>query len=324
MGYGDIVPGNSQERVFCIGVMLVGVFFYSYTIGMVSSFFQDTNSNESERQMKDLQVLYQKYKLPRDFYLRVKDTIEYENSHSDARKWKTFTSLPGALLLQLKFVMNEGLVRNNKFFREKSAGFVKSMLAYFIPVLIKSTETVYTKGDDSEEIYLILQGEIGLFETVSSKTANFLILERFDYFGDIEVILNEPRLFTATGLKRTEALLIQKKELVTSVFPKCEQEKHLMTVQVISEKRRLLRISKELMSNYTKSMDRIEPRNSAGRIESPLLAENRTNVQYLASFENIARLQPDVTLVNIETLEDTLAEIKQEIDKLTRKRLKYS
>ena len=37
VGYGDISAYNTEERVFCSIIMIIGVFLYSYTIGSLSS-----------------------------------------------------------------------------------------------------------------------------------------------------------------------------------------------------------------------------------------------------------------------------------------------
>jgi voltage-gated potassium channel Kch len=41
VGYGDITPGTSSERVLTVIWMLVGVAFYSFTIGNLSSILAD-------------------------------------------------------------------------------------------------------------------------------------------------------------------------------------------------------------------------------------------------------------------------------------------
>lgn len=44
VGYGDIRPFNSTEQVFTILWMIIGVAFYSYTVGTLSTIMLDSNS----------------------------------------------------------------------------------------------------------------------------------------------------------------------------------------------------------------------------------------------------------------------------------------
>ena len=37
VGYGDINSGNTSERIFSSFLMFIGVFFYSFTIGNVTT-----------------------------------------------------------------------------------------------------------------------------------------------------------------------------------------------------------------------------------------------------------------------------------------------
>ena len=46
VGFGDIVPVNDTERALCIVIMIVGVFFYSYTIGSITAIMTQSQRNK--------------------------------------------------------------------------------------------------------------------------------------------------------------------------------------------------------------------------------------------------------------------------------------
>ena len=52
VGYGDISASNSMERMMSIIVMLGGVFFYSYTIGTISSLLGDMDRRRANLEGK--------------------------------------------------------------------------------------------------------------------------------------------------------------------------------------------------------------------------------------------------------------------------------
>jgi hypothetical protein len=56
VGYGDIGPHSSIERVYCIMVMMVGVFLYSYTIGALSNLLTNLDRRKAKLNRK-LEIL---------------------------------------------------------------------------------------------------------------------------------------------------------------------------------------------------------------------------------------------------------------------------
>ena len=48
VGYGDISAGNFLERCFSIGWMMIGVAFYTLTIGIITSVLDQIDTRESD------------------------------------------------------------------------------------------------------------------------------------------------------------------------------------------------------------------------------------------------------------------------------------
>jgi hypothetical protein len=59
VGYGDINPTNSKERIFAIVVMLFGVVIFSFISGSLSSVmlnWDEKHSNETEKASRLLKL----------------------------------------------------------------------------------------------------------------------------------------------------------------------------------------------------------------------------------------------------------------------------
>lgn len=58
VGYGDIVPGTNGERGVCIVWMVIGVGFYSFTIGTLTSILSriDTRSSQLKDKVEVIEV----------------------------------------------------------------------------------------------------------------------------------------------------------------------------------------------------------------------------------------------------------------------------
>jgi voltage-gated potassium channel len=67
VGYGDIGPDNAAERIYCILVMMIGVFLYSYTIGALSNLLTNLDRRKAKlnRKLEILMELTHQYKLSR-------------------------------------------------------------------------------------------------------------------------------------------------------------------------------------------------------------------------------------------------------------------
>lgn len=83
MGYGDVTPRSAYEKVTGLIWMIIGVGFYSFTIGNLASIFNSIDIKAAQLQQK-LAVLSEFSKrthLPEELQNRVKRFLE--NNHGD-------------------------------------------------------------------------------------------------------------------------------------------------------------------------------------------------------------------------------------------------
>lgn len=52
VGYGDIVAFNLTEKIFCVFLMLIGVIYFSYSTGTLSSIIANYDSEEAKAKEK--------------------------------------------------------------------------------------------------------------------------------------------------------------------------------------------------------------------------------------------------------------------------------
>lgn len=82
VGYGDISGTNTFERIICIIIMIVGVFFFSYTSGTLTNMIsnQEAHNKNLNDKIIVLNKIYEQYKLPADLYYQTKGTIEHTSN----------------------------------------------------------------------------------------------------------------------------------------------------------------------------------------------------------------------------------------------------
>lgn len=168
IGYGDITPASDIERAVVVFVELAGVFFYSYTIGTITSLMADMDKRKAKLDAKliILQDIAKKYNIGRMFYEKIKSALEYNQSTLSKERNDIISNLPKKLAMQLNIVINKGLIDKNKFFVDKHIKFITTVLDFLKPLRVKAKEIIYRKGEFTEEIFFIKTGEVVLYETV--------------------------------------------------------------------------------------------------------------------------------------------------------------
>jgi len=83
VGYGDISGVNSTERVICIFLMILGVLFFSFSSGTLTSII--TNYEEVNHKLQNKKLLlnriYKEYNLSSDLYFEVLTSIKYDTNN---------------------------------------------------------------------------------------------------------------------------------------------------------------------------------------------------------------------------------------------------
>ena len=72
-------------------------------------------------------------------------------------------------------------------------------------------EVIYKAGDESNFAYLLTKGEV---EIISEKGTRVGFINEDEVFGELSILLKTKRTVTAIALKKSNALLIPKKNLL--------------------------------------------------------------------------------------------------------------
>lgn len=82
MGYGDITVVTPVEQIFCIMLLLIGVIFFSFIIGSLSSVLSslDSKAAKLKEKLEILNDIYVEYKIPYDLLRRLRLALKYGHS----------------------------------------------------------------------------------------------------------------------------------------------------------------------------------------------------------------------------------------------------
>lgn len=257
VGYGDISANTSIERCIAILWMVVGVYFFSFTIGSLASILSNIDTKDSLLMTKlaiiDEFVL--DAHLSRSMRNRLRTCVKYSSEkkgYSLADKQDIFYELPRNLRYEVALAMHQGAVKELPYFLEKEHAFIAMIVPFLLHLFMKGMSMVYSKDDYADEIYFISKGWCGLVYG----REHYLVkkLQRGSYFGDIEVIQGIPRKYSIMAAIDTDMLVMNKKLLATvqQEFPTIYEEmvdvatmRDKLNEKTITEHKELLRMKKD-------------------------------------------------------------------------------
>ena len=84
VGYGDISGKTSLERVVSILWMLIGIAFYAFTIGLITSVLDriDTRESHLNSKLETVDLFCTEAKINLDLKKKVREALEYQTNNN--------------------------------------------------------------------------------------------------------------------------------------------------------------------------------------------------------------------------------------------------
>ncbi len=194
VGYGDETISTDAERLYAMGVMIVGVGVYGYVIGNVASILTKIDPAKAEyRSMMDRLTAFMKYrKIPPDLQRRVRGYISYIWDKRLGYDESTMISgLPSNLQTDVSLFLKREVIEKVPLFKGASDEFIREIASQMRPVVYTPGDFVVRAGDPGREMYFISRGTL---EAIAKDgTTVYTTLRDGDFFGEIALILNQPR-----------------------------------------------------------------------------------------------------------------------------------
>jgi len=234
VGYGDIVPVTKYERVFCLVIMLFGVFIYSYTIGSLINIMATSNQrrNKLQKRMKTLEDLNKEIKIDKVLLVRLKRALRYDFTQSTHHKQKLFSLLPANLCAELLVLLNQHLVRGVAFFHNRSPAFIARIIQSLRPLYAPKNDRIYQVGDLNDNskhysVFFLVTGRVALQHCMAN--GQFVTLVRVNegnYFGELDLLFEVKRTELARGEVDSELLSLGRAEFfdVCIDFPEAKDQ----------------------------------------------------------------------------------------------------
>lgn len=133
VGYGDIHAETNSERLISVAWMMIGVIFYSFTIGLLTAILGKIDSRSSQLKSK-LEVIdefcaeaYISLELKR----KIREALEYNsnrNAFSYIENYSILRELPPNLKCEIAMQTHDGKIGKLPFFQNKDQSFIGNIV----------------------------------------------------------------------------------------------------------------------------------------------------------------------------------------------------
>ena len=213
VGYGDIHAFNSIERIYCIIWMSIGIFFISFSIGGLASILNTTESKDNLliHKLAAIDEFCSEANIDKHLQTRLRRALRF-STEKQGSSWNQreiiLSELPKALKYELALNMFQGAAKKIFFFKSHDQALVAAVVPLLQPIFINVSEYVYKAKEIADEIYFMTKGKISYCYLENEDSLGFI--NNGNYFGDIEVVLNVPRLFHAIGIQPSELYIMNR------------------------------------------------------------------------------------------------------------------
>lgn len=201
VGYGDITATNDAQTLYALVVMLIGVGVYGYLIGNVASLIANIDPAKVHH-LQNLEKLtaFMNYRsIPPEIQKRIREYYDYLwEKRLSFDESMVIAELPPSLKTEVSLFLKRDIIAKVPLFQGASEEFIKEIALEMKPLVFMPGDYVYHAGEPGRDMYFISKGTI---EVVSKDgTQVYATLTEGDFFGEIALVLNEPRTASIRAL----------------------------------------------------------------------------------------------------------------------------
>lgn len=192
--------------------IIVGGSFFTFTIGKLSSVLSNLNTRES--QIKEKRDVIQQFTNQTNIDNRLRDKLinaviwQTKRNFMWTDKKELFDELPVKLRSDIAKSMYNGIVNKIRFFEDKDSNFIGNIVPLLTPLKVQKYDIIFRKGNFPNAIFFITSGRVSFY--LEKKNITFKDMIEGGYFGDIDIIVRRPRLYTVIATEDTDFLTLSK------------------------------------------------------------------------------------------------------------------
>jgi len=197
IGFGDIVPVSTSERLVALVCMLLGAAIFAYGITQMCALVANLNASDAQfqRTMDDLNEYFDYRHLPKELRAQLREFFHYKRNSSGMffQEDQLLAEMSDGLRLQVQLWVNQKLLRRVPFLREADEGFILQVVDKLRKAVYGPGEVVVRQGEEASNMFFIASGSVSVVVGHDTVVAT---LSEGNMFGEIAVCINTMRAAT--------------------------------------------------------------------------------------------------------------------------------
>ena len=210
VGYGDLLPQTPLQKLYAIGVMLLGVGLYAFLVGNIASLISNLDplrvAHLEQRERLDAFARYRSLPLP------LRRRIQAYHDHLWERRLVAdedalLAGLPPALRDDVALHLRRDLVEGVPLFEGASDAFLREVALQMRSFVALPGDVVVRAGGPGREMFVIARGAV---EVLDAEGRPIRQLHAGDFFGEVALVQDGPRTATVRALAASDLYVLDR------------------------------------------------------------------------------------------------------------------
>lgn len=212
IGYGDIVPQTSSERLVALVCMCIGASIFGYGITNMCTLLANLNSSDVNfrTHMDTLHEFFEYRNVPKDLRTRVREYFHYKRNSAMLfnQEPQLLDAMSVGLRREVMLTINSEFIERNQFLSNAHADTVVHVVELLSREAAGPAEVVVRQGEMTDSMFLIANGLVEVMFGTWSKEE----LSGTDMFGEVEMVYPMPRMATVRTITYTDLYVLTRRD----------------------------------------------------------------------------------------------------------------
>ncbi|MDA3940561.1 MAG: ion transporter [Spirochaetia bacterium] len=194
IGYGDILPQNTNQIIYVIFIEFIGAGMYGLIIGNIASLIAniDVAKAQHREKMEKLNTFLRYRDIPQDLSRKINSYFDYLwQTRRGYDESSVLAELPSSLKTWVSLFLNKDIIEKVPIFEGASEEFIKETIMNLRPVVYTPGDYIVTAGELGFDMFFISKGNVDVVSADGSTI--YATLSDGHFFGEIALLLSMPR-----------------------------------------------------------------------------------------------------------------------------------
>ncbi|EAR84241.2 cyclic nucleotide-binding domain protein (macronuclear) [Tetrahymena thermophila SB210] len=222
VGFGDIVPKSSHEKIYVTFFSVVSCGIFGYAVNTIGSIFHELSQKQANYKLKKFEITQymEGRQIQRASQIKVLKYLEYMNSQEEERNYLC----KGELILSGisknlreeiyqdffgKILFNSNIFKNN--FSNK---LIQQLSLVMKEITLGPGDIIFNKGDTDNRLYYVFKGAVENTLEINNQIIKFGQYMQGEFFGQSGFFADIPRYFTAKSKGTTHIVYCKREDML--------------------------------------------------------------------------------------------------------------